>query len=140
VDQRLSLVTLGVADLPRARAFYAALGWREGLGSQDEVAFFQLGGVVLGLWDRVALARDSGLDEPPAPGAVALAYNVASPGEVDAILVEARAAGARVVREGAPTDWGGYSALFRDPDGHPWEVAHNPFWRVEADGSTRLGR
>src|SRR4051812_8611291 len=139
MDQRLSLVTLGVEDVARARAFYEALGWRAGAGAQDEVVFFQVGGSVLALWGREALAQDSGYDARAAPGAVALAYNVGSPAEVDAVLEEARGAGAKIVRTGAPTDWGGYSGLFHDLDGHAWEVAHNPAWLLAADGSVRLG-
>src|SRR3954451_9960123 len=122
MEQRVSLVTLGVADVARARAFYEALGWQAGPGSQESVTFFQAGGSVLALWGREAPAEDSGLDAPRPRGAAPLAYNVGSPAEVDAVLEEARTAGARIVRSGAPTEWGGYSALFHDPDGHPWEV------------------
>jgi catechol 2,3-dioxygenase-like lactoylglutathione lyase family enzyme len=139
MEQRVSLVTLGVADLARSRAFYERLGWRSGPGSQEEVVFFQAGGMVVALWDRALLAQDSGIAEPPPPGAVALAYNVRSPAEVDAVLEEVAAAGAHVARPGTPTSWGGYSGLFHDPDGHPWEVAHNPFWRLDEDGRVRLG-
>src|SRR3954452_5696651 len=121
MDQRLSLVTLGVEDLARARAFYEAVGWRAGPGSQETVVFFQVGGSVLALLGREELAQDSGYDAPAAPRAGALAYHVGSPAAVDAVLEEARAAGASIVRAGAPTDWGGYSGLFRDPDGHAWE-------------------
>ena len=137
VEQRVSLVTLGVADLPRARAFYEALGWRRGNDS-DEVVFFQAGGMVVALWSREALAEDSGVDDAGGWGGVTLAHNVGSPAEVDAVLEEARRAGARIVRAAAPTAWGGYSGVFLDPDGHPWEVAHNPGWTLEPDGSVRL--
>jgi catechol 2,3-dioxygenase-like lactoylglutathione lyase family enzyme len=138
MDQRVSLVTLGVADLGRARAFYEALGWRSGSDLADGVVFFQCGGMVLGLWDRELLAADIGSGSAGASAGFALAHNVRAPEEVDAVLEEARAAGATVARAGAPTDWGGYSGLFLDPDGHPWEVAHNPFWTLGPDGSVTL--
>jgi predicted lactoylglutathione lyase len=138
MDQRVSLVTLGVADLERAVAFYEALAWKPGNDWREQgVAFFQCVGMVFALWDRDELAADSGT-EASAPGAVTLALNVGSPAEVDEVLVQAREAGARIPREGAETFWGGYSGMFHDLDGHPWEVAHNPHWRVAADGSTNL--
>jgi catechol 2,3-dioxygenase-like lactoylglutathione lyase family enzyme len=137
VEQRLSLVTLGVADLDRAREFYEALGWRRG-DDNDDVVFFQAGGMVLALWDRSALAEDSRVDDTGGWGGMALALNVRSPEEVDDVLEEARVAGAVIGRSGAETFWGGYSGVFVDPDGHPWEVAHNPFWTVTDDGRTLL--
>lgn len=137
MEQRTSLITLGVADLRRAMAFYGALGWR-GRSPDGEVAFFQTGGSVLALWDRALLAADSGVPDSGGWGGVTLAHNVGSPAEVDRVLAEARAAGATLAREGAPTSWGGYSGVFIDPDGHPWEVAHNPFWTLHADGSVSL--
>ena len=138
MEQRISLVTLGVRDLGRARRFYAALGWRESGASQDEVAFFQVGGAVLALWDRGALAVDSAVGDGGGWGGVTLAYNVRSPDEVDGVIEEARTAGATIAREPAATSWGGYSAVFVDPEGHPWEVAHNPGWPIRDDGSIRL--
>lgn len=139
MEQRLSLVTLGVADLERATAFYEALGWQVGNDWRThDVAFFQCGGVILGLWSRDALAADSGTVAHP-PGATTLAHNVDSPTRVDEVLATAEAAGASIVRSGAPTEWGGYSGVFHDPDGHPWEIAHNPFWRLDEDGSIHLG-
>jgi uncharacterized glyoxalase superfamily protein PhnB len=141
MEQRLSLVTLGVADVARARAFYEALGWRLGGGVDDEtdhVAFFQAGGMILALWDRAKLADDSAVEDGGGWGGVTLAYNVRSPGEVDGVLDEARAAGATIGRPGAETFWGGYSGIFIDRDGHPWEVAHNPHWTVHGDGRTTL--
>jgi predicted lactoylglutathione lyase len=138
VEQRLSLVTLGVRDLGRARVFYEALGWQTRAEASDDVVFFQAGGLIVGLWDRGALAEDSGVEDRGGWGGVTLAHNVRSPAEVDAVVEEARAAGATVAREPAETFWGGYSGLFLDPDGHPWEVAHNPHWRVADDGSTLL--
>lgn len=137
MDQRVSLVTLGVSDLDRSRAFYERLGWTAAPGPPS-VVFFQAGGMVLGLWDRAALAADSTTADTGGWGGMTLAHNVGSPAEVDAVIAEARAAGARIGRDPAPTEWGGYSGLFLDPDGHPWEVAHNPFWTLEDDGAVRL--
>ena len=139
MEQRLSLVTLGVADLPVARAFYEALGWKTGAAPDDDVVFFQAGCMIVALWDRAKLAEDSGVVDGGGWGGVTLAYNTRSPEEVDAVIAEARAAGARIPREPGETFWGGYSGMFVDPDGHPWEVAHNPRWTIEPDGSTRLG-
>ncbi|MCA1680258.1 MAG: VOC family protein [Actinobacteria bacterium] len=138
MEQRVSLVTLGVHDVERARAFYEALGWRTGADPGADVVFFQAGGMIVALWDREALAADSGLEGAPLPGAVVLAYNVRSPHDVDAVVAEARAAGATVTRPPGDTFWGGYSGVFIDPEGQPWEVAHNPRWDVRADGSVRL--
>jgi uncharacterized protein len=141
MEQRLSLITLGVADVSRAQQFYEALGWRMDAGVDDEtdhVAFFQAPGMIVALWDRGKLAKDSGVEDPGGWGGITLAYNCRSPEEVDAVLDEARAAGATIPREGAETFWGGYSGMFVDPDGHTWEVAHNPRWTVREDGSTTL--
>jgi predicted lactoylglutathione lyase len=138
MEQRLSLVTLGVSDLGRARAFYEALGWTTGAEPEDDVIFFQSGGMIVALWGRDQLAEDSGVSDAGGWGGVTLAHNVRSPDEVDAVIAEAEAAGATIARPGAPTFWGGYSGVFIDPDGHPWEVAHNPHWRLEEDGSVKL--
>jgi uncharacterized protein len=143
MDQRLSLVTLGVADVDVARRFYEALGWRgitpPGVPPAETVVFFQAGGMIMGLWSRALLAADSGVADTGADWAgITLAHNVAAPAEVDAVLAEAAAAGATVTRSGAPTPWGGYSGVFRDLDGHTWEVAHNPGWQVADDGSVHL--
>ena len=138
MEQRLSLVTLGVRDLPRARAFYEAMGWRSAAAPADDVVFFQAGGMIVALWDRTLLAADSGVADAGGWGGVTLAYNVGSPDAVDAVIEEARVAGATIARAGAATFWGGYSGVFIDPDGHPWEVAHNPHWGLDADGSVRL--
>ena len=138
MEQRVSLVTLGVTDLARARAFYEALGWKTGASPADDVVFFQAGGSVLALWGREQLAEDSAVEDPGGWGGVTLAYNGRSPEEVDAVIEEARAAGASIVREPAATFWGGYSGVFLDPEGHPWEVAHNPHWTIEKDGSVSL--
>jgi catechol 2,3-dioxygenase-like lactoylglutathione lyase family enzyme len=137
VQQRISLVTLGVSDTARARRFYEALGW-SGDSPDGDVVFFQAGGMVLALWGRQKLADDSAVGDGGGWGGVTLAYNVTSPAEVDTVLAEAEAAGARIGRPGAPTFWGGYSGVFIDPDGHPWEVAHNPGWRLAPDGSVHL--
>ena len=138
VEQRVSLVTLGVSDLGRARAFYEGLGWTSGAAPGDDVVFFQTGGMVVALWGREQLADDSAVADGGGWGGVTLAHNVRSPAEVDAVIEQARGAGGTVLREGAATFWGGYSGVFADPDGHPWEVAHNPHWTIGDDGSIRL--
>ena len=138
MDQRLSLVTLGVADLARARDFYQALGWSTGASPADDVVFFQAGGMIVALWDRANLAGDSGVTDGGGWGGVTLAYNTRSPAEVDTVIEQARAAGGQIVREPGETFWGGYSGVFVDPGGHPWEVAHNPRWTVNDDGSVSL--
>ena len=137
MDQRLSLVTLGVRDVERSQRFYAALGWR-GRTPDGEVWFFQAGGMVVALWGRDLLAADSVTADAGGWGGITLAHNVRSPAEVDAVLAEAEAAGARIARPGAATEWGGYSGVFHDPDGHAWEVAHNPGWPLHDDGSVQL--
>jgi predicted lactoylglutathione lyase len=129
MDQRISLVTLGVQDLSRARDFYKAMGWNPGFEPDDEIVFFQVGSMVFGLWTKVG--------GHGAPG-IELAHNVRSPKEVDAVLGEAERAGGKVVRQGHEADWGGYTGAFADPDGYVWEVAHNPGWRLMEDGSVRL--
>ena len=138
MEQRVSLITLGAADLARARAFYEALGWTTGAEPGDDVVFFQAGCMIVALWDRSALAEDSGVEDGGGWGGVTLAYNTRSPAEVDAVMAEAEAAGATVVRAAGETFWGGYSGVFVDPEGHPWEVAHNPRWTVAEDGSVSL--
>ena len=138
MEQRVSLITLGVGDLERSRAFYEALGWTTGAAPADDVVFFQAGGMVVALWDRAALAEDSGVEDSGGWGGMTLAHNVRSPVEVEAVTEEARSAGADIVREPAETFWGGYSAAFTDPDGHPWEIAHNPRWTIHDDGSVEL--
>ena len=139
MQQRVSLVTLGVSDLQRARTFYEALGWTTIAEPGDDVVFFQAGCMIVSLWSRSELAADSGVEDAGGWGGITLAHNVGSPAEVDRVIDEARAAGARVAREGAETFWGGYSGVFVDPDGHAWEVAHNPHWTLGADGSISLG-
>lgn len=137
MENRVSLVTLGVADVGRARAFYEAMGW-SGTSPDGDVVFFQAGSMILALWSRAKLAEDSMVDDGGGWGGVTLAYNVASPAEVDGVLGDAAAAGAVIGRPGATTFWGGYSGVFVDPDGHPWEVAHNPGWVLAPDGSVHL--
>ncbi|NYF16263.1 hypothetical protein HDC37_001077 [Microbacterium sp. AK009] len=138
--QRISLITLGVGDLDRALAFYGALGWTPHEKSIDGVvAFFPLDGFVLALWGRAELAEDSGVDDPGGWGGVTLAHDVTSPAEVDSILAAAADAGARIARRAGATPWGGYSGVFVDPDGHPWEVAHNPGWRLDPAGRVTIG-
>lgn len=137
MQPRVSLITLGVTDIARARAFYEALGW-SGESPDGEVVFMQAGGMIVALWSRELLAADSAVDDPGGWGGVTLAHNVGSPAEVDAVLADAEAAGATMGRPGAATPWGGYSGVFLDPDGHPWEVAHNPGWILQPDGSIRL--
>jgi predicted lactoylglutathione lyase len=122
----------------RARSFYESLGWRTGAEPGDDVAFFQCGCMVVALWDRERLADDTCVQDSGGWGGVTLAHNVGSPAEVDAVLAEVQRAGGTVLRAGAATFWGGYSGAFADPDGHAWEVAHNPHWRLLPDGSVAL--
>jgi catechol 2,3-dioxygenase-like lactoylglutathione lyase family enzyme len=138
VEQRVSLVTLGVEDLARARAFYEALGWKTGATPAEDVVFFQAGGMIVGLWGREQLSEDSGVQDLGGYGGVTLAYNARDRAEVDAVIEEARAAGATIAREPGEAFWGGYTAVFVDPDGHPWEVAHNPHWELDTQGRVSL--
>ena len=136
--ESISLVTLGVVDYARAKAFYEALGWTVRMEDQ-ETAFFQANGVVLVLWSRDKLAADMGVaDDGARWGGIALAHNVASDAEVERIIEEARAHGADISREPAPTFYGGYAGCFRDPDGHVWEIAHNPGFTIADDGALLL--
>ena len=138
MEQRVSVITLGVLDLARAVAFYRGLGWEPVPDDNDDVFFFSAGGLVFALWGRHRLAEDSCVTDAGGWGGVTLAHNVRSPGEVDAVIEQARSAGARIGREPATTFWGGYSGVFVDPDGHPWEVAHNPGWTLDEKGAVRL--
>ena len=137
MEQRLSLITLGVADVAAAKDFYERLGWTVGMYVKD-TAFFQVGGMIVSLWSRQKLAEDSGVTDGGGWGGVALAHNVRSPEEVDRVIEEARAAGARISREPGATFYGGYAGMFVDPDGHPWEVAHNEGFPLAEDGSISL--
>lgn len=129
MEQRISLITLGVAELSRARSFYEALGWGGAQQPDDEVCFFQAGGMVFGLW--------TALGGHGAPG-IELAHNVRSPDEVADLLMDAEGAGGTIVRPAALAAWGGTSGAFADPDGYVWEVAHNPGWTVTDDGSVLI--
>jgi uncharacterized protein len=139
LEQRLSLVTLGVSDLARSRAFYEKLGWKRAVRSAEGVVFFQLGGIALSLYPVADLAADAGVP-PDGSGfsRIALAYNARSRDEVDRVLVEAHAAGATVSKPAQDAFWGGYSGYFADPDGFLWEVAWNPGFLIAEDGSIRL--
>ena len=139
MQPRLTLITLGVTDMARARAFYERLGFKASPDSQERVTFFDAGGVVLGLFGRAALAEDAKVENSLAAfSGVALAHNVRSESEVDSVLKEAEAAGAHILKSGHKVFWGGYSGYFADPDGHLWEVAFNPFWPLDANGAILL--
>ena len=139
MEQRLSLVTLGVSDLARSRDFYERLGWRRSLKKAEGVVFFQLGGMALALWPRGELAKDAAV---PADGTglcgISLALNVRNPEKVDDVLREAQAAGAKILRPTQKAFWGGRHGYFADPDGFPWEVAWNPGFAMAPDGSILL--
>ncbi len=138
MEQRLSLVTLGVADLARARTFYERLGWR---GQEVlETVFFQAGTIGVVLWHRAKLADDAGIEDTGTDGfgGIALAHNVRSPNEVDAVIAAAADAGATVTRPPAATFYGGYAGCFTDPDGHVWEIAHNPGFPLGDDGAITI--
>jgi len=138
MEQRISLITLGVADVSRARAFYERLGWR---GQEiEETAFFQAGGMALVLWARPKLAGDAGIEDSGAGGfgGIALAQNVRSRAEVDGVLAAAASAGAEITQAARETFYGGYAGYFRDPDGHAWEIAYNPGFTLGPDGSLTL--
>lgn len=142
MEQRISLITLGVRDIARARRFYEqGLGWQAHALSSNDVAFYQAGGFILGLYGEAALAEDAGLEAPAQPLAfrgAALAHNVPNPQMVDLLLAEAERAGGTIVKPAEEKVWGGYSGYFADPDGHLWEVAWNPHFTLEADGTIRL--
>jgi len=138
MDQRVTVITLGYLDYKRARDFYTAMGW-DIAWTDDDVVFFQAGGMVFSLWDRDKLAADSEMQDSGGWGGITLAYNTRSPEEVDAVLEQAKAAGGTVPRAGGKTFYGGYSGIFVDTEGHPWEVSHNPSWTLREDGSVSLG-
>ena len=139
MEQRISLLTLGVGDLEKSRAFYERLGWKRSVKDAEGVAFFQAGGIVLSLYPRADLARDAKVAAEGGgfPG-FAIAYNARSKNEVDRVLAEAAAAGAAILRPGGDAFWGGYFGFFADPDGYPWEVAWNPNFPMDAGGIIRL--
>ena len=145
MEQRLTMVTLGVRDLARAQRFYEeGLGWTRGGGVEGNVAFYQLaGGILLGLYGLEPLAEDARVALPDLMpgktfGGITLAFNVADKAAVDATLTEAEQAGASILKPAEDVFWGGYSGYFADPDGHPWEVAWNPFWTLREDGTVSL--
>jgi uncharacterized protein len=139
MEPRLSLVTLGVTNLARSRAFYERLGWRASSASSDAIVFFQAGGMALALYPRADLAKDARLAaEGLGFGGITLAYNTRTRDEVDRLLAEAAAAGAAILKPAEEASWGGYSGYFADPDGFPWEVAWNPGFLLAEDGSLHL--
>lgn len=138
MDQRLSLVTLGVADVARARRFYEALGWRASSASMPEIAFFQLNGMALAVYSQTALRADMASDASPRPGGITLAINQRSREAVDATIAEAVAAGATLLKAAQPTPWGGYVGYFADPDGHPWEITWAPMFALDDQGNLVL--
>jgi len=140
MEQRISVITLGVADLERSRQFYEhGLGWQASSRSNEQITFFQVGGMVLALYPRVALAQDAHLaNDGTGFGGMTLAYNVRRREEVDAVLAEVQEAGARLLKPAEEVHWGGYSGYFADPDNYPWEVAWNPYWELREDGSVQL--
>jgi catechol 2,3-dioxygenase-like lactoylglutathione lyase family enzyme len=139
MEQRISLITLGVADLEKSRRFYERLGWRRSMPQTKDVVFFQAGGMALALYGRSDLAADAQISaEGRGFGGITLAYNTRSREEVDAVLAEAEAAGARVLKPAREAFWGGYSGYFADPDGFPWEVAWNSSFPLDADGNLHL--
>jgi len=139
MEQRVSLVTLGVADLKRSREFYKRLGWRRSMAKAEGVVFFQAGGMTLALFPRQELAKDANVT-PQGDGfrAISLAYNARHRAEVNSVLEEAEAAGAKLVKPAQDAFWGGYSGYFSDPDGFLWEVAWNPSFAIAEDGSIRI--
>lgn len=139
MEPRVSMITLGVKDVARSRAFYEALGFKASSASQESVTFFGGGGVVLGLYGRAPLAEDATVeDSAPGFSGVALAHNTRSEADVDAVLAEAVAAGAKVITPAGKVFWGGYSGYFADMDGHLWEVAFNPYFKLGEDGRIEL--
>jgi uncharacterized protein len=139
MEPRISLITLGVADVARSRSFYEALGWRASEASAPEVAFFQANGLALALFGRAALAADAEVEDRPSGfSGVALAHNLRSESEVDEAFAAALAAGAHAVKIPRRTAWGGYAGYFADPDWHLWELAHNPFFPLDESGNLQL--
>jgi len=139
VEQRVSIITLGVADVAASRRFYEALGWTVDM-DVEETVFFQAGGMIVIVWGREKLAADTGVEDRGGRGGVTLAHNVRSNGDVDRVIEEARAAGARITRGSATTFYGGYAGVFVDPDGHPWEIACNPGLSLADDGTIGVPR
>ncbi|MBF0098956.1 MAG: VOC family protein [Magnetococcales bacterium] len=139
MDQRLSLVTLGVEDLPRARAFYESLGWKASTASCGQVCFFQTGSMAVALYPRDALLTDAGMtDANPRPGGITLGINVAMREAVDRELAVVLARGAKLLQAATDTAWGGRTAYFADPDGHPWEITWAPMFPLGPEGELHL--
>lgn len=139
MEQRLSLITLGVENLDRSRTFYEALGWTRSFKKAEGVVFFQAGGMIVSLWSRRELAKDAGVpDSKPGFSGITLAYNTRRKEDVESVLAEAERAGGRVVKTAQPAFWGGHYGFFADPDGFLWEVAWNPDFPIASDGSIRL--
>ena len=135
MEPRLTLITLGVSDMKRARKFYEKLGFKAARASEEAVTFFPAGGVVVSLWGRGSLAEDAGVaDSKPGFSGIALAHNARSEADVDKAMAEAVASGAKLVKPAAKTCWGGYAGYFADLDGHLWEVAHNPYFKFDEAG------
>ena len=135
-SQRVTLITLAVADLEKSRSFYADLWWREVEGGNDKIAFYRLSGQYLALYDRKSLVADLGIPiKQRATGAISLSTNYPTEAEVDAAYAAADKAGALLMVTPAKTEWGGYSGSYTDPDGHLWEVAYNPFWPLDDGGA-----
>jgi len=133
--QRITMVTLAVADLTLSRKFYANLGWHEAEGGNDMIAFYKTAGQFFALYSKDALVKDIGMPiHERSTGTITLATNYNSPKDVDAAFADAIAAGAIAITKPVEVFWGGYSGNFTDPDGHLWEVAHNPFWTLDTDG------
>ena len=139
MEQRVSIITLGVANLQRSREFYERLGWRRSMAQADGIVFFQAGGMALALFPREELAKDADI-APEGDGfkGISLAYNARNRAEVDSVLEDAEAAGAKLLKPAQEAVWGGYSGYFSDPDGFLWEVAWNPSFRMAEDGSIRI--
>ncbi len=139
MDQRVSLVTLGVTDIERAKTFYERLGWKASSASIDgEIAFFQVGSLGLALYPLAHVKDDLQIDREPSPGGITLSCNVETPAKVDAFIDEAVAAGGRLLAAARTMPWGGYVGSFADPDGHPWEIAHVPSFPLAEDGALEL--
>jgi len=140
MTSHITLITLCVAEIAKATRFYEALGFvKSKKASQDDVSFFHAGGIVLALWGREAQIEDANAGVLwTGNGGITVAQNVASEAEVDALLAKAEAAGAQILKQAAKTFWGGYNGYFADPDGHLWEIAHNPYWKMDKDGRVNL--
>lgn len=138
MQQQISVITLGVADLARSKRFYAeGFGWTP-VFENEEIAFYQMNGFVFGTWLRASLEGDMGGQATVTPGAFALAHNVAQEGEVQPLLDRLAAAGGRMLRRGDAPPHGGFRGYVADPDGHAWEIAHNPAWPISAEGYVRF--